>query len=85
MIEAGVEDYDVSLWMAYAMPAGTPDEIVAKLNSEMSAILNDPETVEACRSRASSPIPARPRRHPAHPDETEKWRALVAKTGIKAE
>ena len=41
MIEAGVKDYDVALWFAYVMPAGTPDAIVARLNREMSAILSD--------------------------------------------
>ena len=44
MIESGVPDYDVSLWAAYEMPAGTPDEIVAKLNAEMRAILSDADT-----------------------------------------
>ena len=86
MIEAGVPDYDVSLWAAYAMPAGTPDEIVGKLNAEMRAILGDPETVEALQKQGFEPDPGPPgavaRRIQS---ETEKWRSLVAKTGIKAE
>ena len=86
MIEAGVPGYDVSLWMAYAMPAGTPDEIVAKLNAEMRAILTDPEMVENLTRQGFDPDPGPPdavtRRIQS---ETEKWRSLVAKTGIKAE
>jgi len=86
MIEAGVPDYDVSLWAAYAMPAGTPDEIVAKLNAEMRAILNDPETVEALQKQGFEPLPGPPDTVTKRiQSETEKWRALVAKTGIKAE
>jgi tripartite-type tricarboxylate transporter receptor subunit TctC len=86
MIEAGVKDYDVSLWAAYAMPVGTPDEIVGKLNAELRAILSDAETVEALQKQGFEPLPGPPdtvtRRIQS---ETEKWRALVAKTGIKPE
>jgi tripartite-type tricarboxylate transporter receptor subunit TctC len=86
MIEAGVPGYDVSLWAAYAMPAGTPDEIVARLNAEMRAILSDAEMVAALGKQGFEPIPGPPdavaRRIQS---ETEKWRSLVAKTGIKAE
>ena len=86
MMEAGVPDYDVSLWAAYAMPAGTPDEIVAKLNAEMRAILSDAETVEALQKQGFEPLPGPPDAVTKRiQSETEKWRALVAKTGIKAE
>ena len=86
MIESGVPGYDVSLWAAYAMPAGTPDEIVAKLNAEMRAILNDAETVEALQKQGFVPLPGPPDAVTARiQSETEKWRALVGKTGIKAE
>ncbi|HYJ43504.1 MAG: tripartite tricarboxylate transporter substrate binding protein [Xanthobacteraceae bacterium] len=86
MMEAGVPDYDVSLWAAYAMPAGTPDEIVAKLNAEMRTILSDADTVEALQKQGFEPLPGPPDAVTKRiQSETEKWRALVAKTGIKAE
>ena len=86
MMEAGVKDYDVALWLAYVMPAGTPDAIVAKLNRAMSEILNDSDVVENLQKQGFDPDPGPPdavtrRIH----NETEKWRALVAKTGIKPE
>ncbi len=86
MIEAGIPDYDVSLWMAYAMPAGTPDEIVYKLNAEMRAILGDAETIEALLKQGFEPDPGPPEAVAKRiQSETEKWRSLVAKTGIKPE
>lgn len=86
MIEAGVPGYDVSLWAAYAMPAGTPDEIVAKLNAEMRAILTDAETVTALRKQGFEPFPGSPEAVSKRAQsEIEKWRALVVKTGIKVE
>src|SRR4029079_1983553 len=41
MMEAGVKDYDVTLWIAYVTPAGTPDAIVGKLNRAMNEILKE--------------------------------------------
>ena len=45
MMESGVKDYDVALWIAYVTPAGTPDAIVGKLNAAMKEILNEPDVV----------------------------------------
>jgi tripartite-type tricarboxylate transporter receptor subunit TctC len=86
MMESGVKDYDVALWIAYVTPAGTPDAIVDKLNREMVAILNDAETVEALRKQGFDPDPGPPEAVTARVrSEVEQWRALVAKTGIKPE
>jgi tripartite-type tricarboxylate transporter receptor subunit TctC len=86
MIESGVKDYDVALWIAYVTPAGTPDAVVGRLNREMVAILNDPETAEALRKQGFDPDPGPPEAVSARVrSEVEQWRALVAKTGIKPE
>ena len=84
MIESGVPGYDVSLWMAYAFPAGTPDAIVAKLNAAMRAILSEPETIAALQKQGFEPDPGSPEEVTAliH-SEIAKWRSLSAKTGIK--
>jgi tripartite-type tricarboxylate transporter receptor subunit TctC len=84
MIEAGVPDYDVTLWMAYAMPAGTPDAIVAKLNAEMRKVLSDKETISALQKRGFEPEATAPEAVTARMrSEIEKWRTLAEKTGIK--
>jgi len=86
MMESGVKDYDVALWIAYVMPAGTPDAIVGKLNRAMSDILKDSEVVENLQKQGFDPDPGPPDGVTMRiRSETEKWRALVAKTGIKPE
>jgi tripartite-type tricarboxylate transporter receptor subunit TctC len=86
MMEAGVKDYDVALWIAYVAPAGTPDAIIARLNREMAAILSEPDIVETLRKQGFEPDPSPPEAVTARVrNETEKWRALVAKTGIRAQ
>jgi tripartite-type tricarboxylate transporter receptor subunit TctC len=86
MIESGVKDYDVALWFGYAAPAGTPDAIVARLNRDMAAILSEPETADTLRQQGFEPEPGPPDMLTARiRSETEMWRGLVAKTGIKPE
>jgi tripartite-type tricarboxylate transporter receptor subunit TctC len=86
MMEAGVKDYDVALWLAYVVPAGTPDAMVAKLNRAMSEILKDGEVVETLQKQGFDPEPGPPDAVTSRiRNETEKWRALVAKTGITAQ
>jgi tripartite-type tricarboxylate transporter receptor subunit TctC len=44
--EQGVKGYDVSTWGGFVAPAGTPPEIVARLNAEVNKILASAETQE---------------------------------------
>lgn len=84
MIESGIADYDVSLWMAFAMPASTPDDIIAKLNREMTAILKEPETVSALQQQGFEPDPTSPEAVTARiQSEIGKWKSLLEKTGIQ--
>jgi tripartite-type tricarboxylate transporter receptor subunit TctC len=86
MIEAGVKDYDVTLWIAYVAPAGTPDAIVEKINLAMNRILKEPDIVENLQKQGFEPDPGTPQALTSRiAAETAKWRALVAKTGIKIE
>jgi tripartite-type tricarboxylate transporter receptor subunit TctC len=41
--EAGVEGYAVDVWLGIVAPAGTPKNIVAKLNAALTDALKDPE------------------------------------------
>jgi tripartite-type tricarboxylate transporter receptor subunit TctC len=86
MMEAGVKDYDVALWLAYVTPAGTPDAIVGKLNRAVNDILKEPDIVESLQKHGFEPDPGSPQALTERiSTETAKWRALVAKTGIKPE
>jgi len=86
MIEAGVKDYDVTLWIAYVTPTGVPDAVTDKLNRAMGEILKEPDIVENLQKQGFEPDPSTPDAVTARiRDETAKWRALVAKTGIKVQ
>ena len=45
-IENGVSDFEANSWVALLAPVKTPKAIVDKLNTELNAVLNDPEVRE---------------------------------------
>jgi tripartite-type tricarboxylate transporter receptor subunit TctC len=46
MVEAGYKDMVTDSWTALYAPAGTPPEVVARLNAAAVAAMRDPQTVE---------------------------------------
>jgi tripartite-type tricarboxylate transporter receptor subunit TctC len=49
--EAGLQGYDVTLWMAVVMPAASPPAIVAKLNRAMADALATKDVVAALKAQ----------------------------------
>lgn len=47
--EAGVPDFVVDSWVGLLAPAGLPPAIATRLNTELNAVLNDPEAREKLR------------------------------------
>lgn len=53
--EAGLKGYDVSSWFGLAAPAGTPKEIIDRLNQETKTILADPAVVTRLQAAGMNP------------------------------
>lgn len=53
--EQGLSGIDFSLWFMLVAPIGTPAEVVTRLNSEVNAILKQPEVVRKLHDNASEP------------------------------
>ncbi len=54
--EAGLPGYELTPWFAAFAPAGTPPEIVAKLNASMRQALGDPKVKATLDSIGAEPI-----------------------------
>jgi tripartite-type tricarboxylate transporter receptor subunit TctC len=76
--EAGFSGFDVSGWMGLVAPAGLPDSIVARLNSELSGLLAEPSVIERFRALGNEPRPSGPDKLKARiNDEIAKWSAVI--------
>ncbi len=84
--EAGLPGYDCSVWWGIMAPAGTPGAIVTRLNTEISAVMKDPEMAKRLQAEAAEPIVAGPEAlAKLIASDLEKWARVVRETGIKAE
>jgi len=85
MQEAGVKGYESATWYGMLAPAGTPAEIVNKLNTEIVAILKQPDIYERLSQEGAEPVGNTPQQFAAHiRSEIEKWRKVIRAAGIKA-
>lgn len=85
-IGESVPGFEASTWQGIGAPAGTPAEIVAKLNTEVNAALADPKIKERLAALGSTPMPM------SSADfknfiaaEIDKWAKVIKAANIKAE
>ncbi|MDW5442139.1 tripartite tricarboxylate transporter substrate binding protein [Polaromonas sp. SM01] len=85
--EAGFKDMDIGAWYGFLAPAGTPREVVAKLNAAVNSILANRDFVEKnLSSQGMVPMSSTPEQMGALiRSETERMAAIVKKSGAKVE
>ena len=87
MIEGGVPDYEATAWFGYFAPAGTPREIVDRLNAEIARALAAPDVRERLAPGGLSELPGgTPERFGALvKSEIAKWSRVVKESGAKVD
>jgi tripartite-type tricarboxylate transporter receptor subunit TctC len=60
MAEAGVPGFDISTWYGLLAPAGTPPEVIAKWNADVTKILSAPEMRERLVAQGADAAPDSP-------------------------
>ncbi len=84
--EAGVKGYDNSSWSAIAAPAGTPREIIIKLNSELNQILKLPDIQEKSAAVGADILGGTPEQFGAYLNsEIVKYARVVKEAKITAQ
>jgi len=58
--ECGVPGFDVRAWQGLIAPAGLPEPIVTRLNTEVVRLLKEPATIQRLRSFGNEPAPSTP-------------------------
>ena len=82
--EAGVRGYEAVGWFGVVAPAGTPADIVARLNQEIGAALKLPEIHKIAVDAGNEPFSASPQEFSAMiRAETVKWADVIKAGNIK--
>lgn len=84
--EAGLPEFRTSYWFGLFAPAGTPKEIVARLEQEVAKALTNPALRESFARQGARPVGNTPAQFTAFiGDEIELWKKVVKAAGIKPE
>ncbi len=86
LAESGMPGFHAVGWFGVFAAAKTPQPIVNRLNSEIVALMKEPETRDRLLAQGAEPQPGPPdelRKHLA--GEIAKWGKVIREAGIKAE
>ena len=84
--EAGVPGYDVGVWFGVLTVAGTPRDIVQRLNTEMVKILTSAEVKERFGKMGVDVVAGSPEQFSGFlKSEVSRWAKVVQDAGIKAD
>jgi tripartite-type tricarboxylate transporter receptor subunit TctC len=84
--EAGLAGYDVYVWYGLLAPAGTPKPVIARLNAEVVAALNNPDIKEQYTRSGSTAASSTPAAFDAViKRDHATWARVIKDAGIKLE
>jgi tripartite-type tricarboxylate transporter receptor subunit TctC len=81
--DAGYRDYVVTSWNGLSARAGTPTDIIGKLNSEIKTVLQLPEIRAQMANLGMEPLPSTPEAQSQRlRADIDKWRVVINTAGI---
>jgi len=84
--EAGLPGAEATNWWGIVAPAGTPPAVIQRLQSEIGAIVDSPETKKRFELEGADVLHMTSAEFGEHiAAETAKWTRVVKQAGIKAE
>jgi tripartite-type tricarboxylate transporter receptor subunit TctC len=83
---SGVPGYEMAPWIGVFAPAGTPKNIVDRLNAEINKALGQPDIVQKLEAQALDPWPSTPEEFNGRlKADFEKYAKLIKLSGAKIE
>lgn len=84
--ESGGKDFDMTFWYAFMAPAGTPAEIVTKLNQAIDAILAEKEVRAKLDELSLDVVGGAPAKvTELIKSDSAKWKKVIDDAGIKVD
>jgi tripartite-type tricarboxylate transporter receptor subunit TctC len=82
--EQGIKDFVIGSWQGVIGPAGMPDDIVARLNKEIAAVIAEPAVVERLKALGNDPKPSTPTEFKSRvAADIDRWTKVVAAANIE--
>lgn len=85
MAEAGIADFDTSLWLGLAAPAGTPRAVLEKLANAARGAMHSPDALATLRKQGYEANDADPDKFAAFiHSEIDRWTGVMRAAGMKS-
>jgi tripartite-type tricarboxylate transporter receptor subunit TctC len=83
MAELGFRGYEITSWQGVFAPAGTPKDVVAKINSELVRMINSPEVRARMSREGADPVGSSPEQFAERMrNEVAKWSKVARDAGM---
>jgi tripartite-type tricarboxylate transporter receptor subunit TctC len=84
MAEAGMPDFDTSIWFGLVAPAGTPKDVIDKLARAVREATASSEVVTTWRPQGIDPLSGGPEEFARHiASESKRWGDVAVAAGLK--
>jgi tripartite-type tricarboxylate transporter receptor subunit TctC len=84
--EAGLKGFDADTYFGFYAPAGTPAEVVQKLNAEINRILGTAAVKERIAGLGGEPVPMTPPQfHAKAMEDSQRFGAIIRERGIQGD
>jgi tripartite-type tricarboxylate transporter receptor subunit TctC len=84
--ESGLPGYETITWFGFVAPAGTPAQIVARLNGEILKVLHSPDVRRQFATQGIEVLGGTPEQFAAYiRDEITKWAKVIRAAGMRIE
>jgi len=81
--ESGFPAYEISSWQGMLAPAGTPRDVVAKINGELRALLQTPAMRKRMQAEGADAVGSTPEEFAARvASEVAKWTKVARDSGL---
>ncbi len=86
VIESGLPGFEVTQWYALFAPAKTPKAVIDRLNTEVVAVMNDPDTVKRFAEQGADAETSSPEALGRYVEaEIAKWKKVITAAKITAD
>jgi tripartite-type tricarboxylate transporter receptor subunit TctC len=84
--ESGYRGFDAVTWFGFLAPAGTPKDVVARLNTEFNKALQQPELRKKLSEEGAAPAGGTPEQFAALiKDDIGRWGKVVKESGARVD
>ncbi len=84
--EAGYRDFEADQWYGVVAPAGTPRDLITRLNTQINLSLNSPELKARLNSEGAVATPTTPEAFGKHiASEIARWKPVIQSGRVKTD